>query len=326
MEFKMIRFIPGLMLLAGIATSAQTPTPANAVKVTKLIFSVANLDKSVAFYRALGLQTEGQIGRPQPAPPFVLQMVGVPKGTTFRNAMLNFPGADIALELTEFSSMELHPGKPRIQDPGAALLIVVVRNIDGVLDRVKSAGAMVVTPGGAPLRNEAKGRAVTVCDPDGFYVAIVQPDDLPAGNDSVVSARWATTVQDADKTAAYISQLGFETKLSKWDGEDPALKAFGTPGSQYRARSVQVPDFSLRWSFYEWKDVDRKSVKLRIPDPGSPAIGLEVRDLDAAEATIKAAGGAVITPGGSVQTPGGDKLGFVRDPNGVLVELAQPKK
>jgi hypothetical protein len=34
----------------------------------------------------------------------------------------------------------------------------------------------------------------------------------------------------------------------------------------------------------------------------------------------------VITPGGSVQTPGGDKLGFVRDPNGVLVELAQPKK
>ncbi len=123
-------------------------------------------------------------------------------------------------------------------------------------------------------------------------------------------------------TAAYVSQLGFETKLSKWDGKDPALKAFGTPGSQYRSRSVQVPDFSLRWSFYEWKGIDRKPWKLRIPDPGSPAVGVEVRDIDAAVATIKAAGGTVITPGGSVPLPGGGKLGFVRDPNGVLIELA----
>jgi catechol 2,3-dioxygenase-like lactoylglutathione lyase family enzyme len=321
----MTRFLPGLMLLAGVAASAQTPTPANAVKVTKLIFSVANLDKSVAFYRALGLRIQGQVGQPQPVPPFVAQMVDVPKGTRFRNAMLNFPGADIALELTEFSGMELRPGKPRIQDPGAALLIVVVRNIDGALEHVKGAAATVVTPGGAPLRNESKGRAVMVRDPDGFYVAIVQPDDLPAGSDAVVSARWATTVEDAGKTAAYVGQLGFETKLSKWDGEDPALKAFGTPGSQYRARSAQVPDFSLRWSFYEWKDIDRKPVKLRIPDPGSPAIGVEVRDLDAAVAAIKAAGGSGITPGGSIQLPGaGGKLGFVRDPGGVLIELAQP--
>ncbi len=143
MEYRLNRLLLGLTL-AIVPALAQT----NAVKVTKLIFSVANLDKSVAFYRALGLRTEGQIGAPQPAPPFVLQMVGVPAGTRFRNAMLNFPGADVELELTEFSGMELHPGKPRIQDSGAALLIVVVRKIDAVLDRVKSAGATVVTPGG----------------------------------------------------------------------------------------------------------------------------------------------------------------------------------
>ena len=57
-------------------------------------------------------------------------------------------------------------------------------------------------------------------------------------------------------------------------------------------------------------------------DPGAPAIGLQVRDIDAAIAAMKAAGGSSITQGGSVKL-GSGKVGFVRDPNGLLVELAQ---
>jgi len=72
----------------------------------------------------------------------------------------------------------------------------------------------------------------------------------------------------------------------------------------------------------EFKGVDRKPYMPRIPDPGAPAIGLQVRDMDAAIAGVKAAGGSSVTQGGNVKL-GNGKVGFLRDPNGLLVELAQ---
>jgi predicted enzyme related to lactoylglutathione lyase len=73
----------------------------------------------------------------------------------------------------------------------------------------------------------------------------------------------------------------------------------------------------------EFKGVDRKPYTPRIPDPGAPAIGLQVRDIDPAIAAVKAGGGSSITPGGYSKL-GIGKVGFVRDPSGILVELAQP--
>lgn len=78
----------------------------------------------------------------------------------------------------------------------------------------------------------------------------------------------------------------------------------------------------LSWTFFEFKNVDRKSYTARIPDPGAPAIGLQVRDIDVAIAAGKAAGGSSVTVGGSVKL-GSGKVGFVRDPNGLLIEIAQ---
>jgi predicted enzyme related to lactoylglutathione lyase len=314
-------------VLAGAAPAQSPVPPPNAVKVTKLILSVADLDRSVAFYRALGFQTESPVGTSQPLPDFVLKLVDVFPGTRFRNAMMKFPGGDFELELTEFRGIELHPAKPRIQDPGAALLIAQVRDVGAVLTRVKSTGASVVTPGGASIRNEqAEVRAAAVRDPDGLYVAIVKPDSLPAGDDRfVISARWANVVEDVDANPRYLSALGFATKLTQWDAANPSLTILGVAGSKYRSRGAELPDSSVRLSFYEWKGVDRKSVHPRIPDPGSPAIGIEVRDLEAAETAIKSAGGSVITQGGSIQLPSGDRLAFLRDPGGVLIELTQKK-
>lgn len=46
--------------------------------------------------------------------------------------------------------------------------------------------------------------------------------------------------------------------------------------------------------------------------------------VSAAAAAFKAAGGSVITQGGSIQLPNGDRIAFMRDPSGILVEVAQP--
>ena len=58
-----------------------------------------------------------------------------------------------------------------------------------------------------------------------------------------------------------------------------------------------------------------------IPVPGNKIIEeYQVHDIDAAIAAVKATGGSSVTIGGSVKL-GNGKVGFVRDPNGLLVEL-----
>jgi predicted enzyme related to lactoylglutathione lyase len=65
----------------------------------------------------------------------------------------------------------------------------------------------------------------------------------------------------------------------------------------------------------------------RIQDPGSTRIQLQVRDVDAAIAAIKQAGGTVQTAGGkSMDLPAGPntiKVAVVRDPNDLNVVLIQ---
>jgi catechol 2,3-dioxygenase-like lactoylglutathione lyase family enzyme len=325
----MRRLTLSLLLVTGLAGASfgeSVGTP-NAVKLTKYILGVSDLEKSVAFYRALGIElaSPAMIGKPQALPEFLTKLVDVPAGAKFRNAMMKIPGADFALELTEFTGMEVHPARPRIQDPGASLLFLRVRDVDGALSAAKSAGANVVTPGGLPLRNEkTKTRAVAVIDPDGFYTVLAQPETLPsASGPPVIEARWASVVSDTGLSHIYTAPFGF--KMNSGDfGADPFLAVVGAAGTQYRKSVVQTsPNLNL-WSFYEWKGIDRKPYRLRIPDPGAPAIGLEVRDLDAAAAAFKVAGGSMVTQGGSIQLPNGDKLAFMRDPSGILVEIAQP--
>jgi catechol 2,3-dioxygenase-like lactoylglutathione lyase family enzyme len=321
-----------LMVLGAMGASlAQTNTAPNAVKLTKYILGVADLDKSVTFYQALGIELDGKVGQPQPLPDFLLKLVDVPKGTKFRNAMMKIPGADFALELTEFTGMELHPGRERIQDPGATLLILDVRSLSTALTAAKTLGSEVVTIGGAPVAvrfNGREGRAITVKDPDGFYIEIGQPPDpLPtttaAANSNIIGGWFASIVEDTEKSAGiYRDRFGFAARIGNWTSLD--MENAGTPGAHRRAADLTVPGTTLRWRLLEWKDIDRKSYRLRIPDPGAPAIGLEVRDLDAAAAAFKAAGGSVITQGGSIQLPNGGKVAFMRDPNGILVEVAQP--
>lgn len=319
-----------LSLLLGIGSSAlsfaQTAAPPNAVRLTKYILGVADLDKSVAFYRALGIELDGKISQPQPLPDFLLKLVDVPKGTQFRNAMMKIPGADFALELTEFTGMELHPGRPRAQDPGASVLILTVRDLDAALAAAKKAGATIGSTDGSPVRL-GTDPAILVRDPDGFGVGLRRQESVPATAPAtnVVAARFNFIVGDAEKAANfYRSKFGFDASLEPWDSREQRLKFNGTPGAQVRQARAVIPGTKLAWSFVELKGIDRKPYTLRIPDPGAPAVGLQVRDLDAAAGVFKSAGGSVITQGGGIQLPSGDKLAFMRDPSGILVEVAQP--
>ena len=247
----------------------------------------------------------------------------VPPGTKFRNMMLKIPNAEFPIEVTEFTGMDVRPAKPRIQDPGASLLVLDVDDVDAALATAKKAGGEVVTTGGSPVkRASGPGRVVTLRDPDGYYVELAQTTDKASGSGKVIGATFGSmVVQSSEKAAAfYRDHFGFAVKTTAWSPNFDAN--LGTPGAQVQTAEVTVPGTTLSWRFIEFKGVDRKPYTPRIPDPGAPAIGLQVRDIDAAIAAVKAAGGSSVTQGGNVKL-GNGKVGFVRDPSGILVELAQ---
>lgn len=335
--------LTSFILNAAIGTFVGAPAKGaetgdtNGLRLTKYILGVENLDKSYAFYHALGAELNGAsaLGQPATLPDMLLKLVDVAPGTKFRNAMLKIPGADFAIEMTEFSNMDLHPGKPRPYDPGAAVLILTVRDIDAALATAKKAGGEIATAGGEPLGIGANGgtRAIFVKDPDSYYVEFVQPNPLPVtttpASSNVIGARFAMVVADSEKAAQfYHDRFGLTAKMNAWTSNESFLKLAGLTSGQLRNSIVTVPGSALAWTFIEFKTSGLKPYTLRIPDPGAPAIGLEVRDLDAATAAMKTAGGSVITVDGRMKPPDGGGVAFTRDPNGILVELAQsaPKK
>jgi catechol 2,3-dioxygenase-like lactoylglutathione lyase family enzyme len=332
--------IAAAMLTAG-ALFAQTGTqesPGAATGVRAIIHSVADLDKTVGFYRdGLGLELAGPGGKPAttlPAPRALdesLSKFTATHGAKFRNATFKIPGAKFDLELTEFTGTDRKNVQPHMQDPGAATLVLIVRDVDAALAGVNKTGGSVLSIGGQPKKvggENSKSRSVFVRDPDGFLLelAAIQPpppSDAPASS-NVLGGRIAITIDNTDQTLKfYHDVLGFETK--------PAAAAFATDktiaslidaeGAQWRISTAKIPGSPVEWEFLEFKGVARTPFRLGIPDIGSPAVSVHVKDVNAAIEAVKAGGGSVLTTGGQAVKLGNGIGVFVRDPNGLVIEL-----
>jgi catechol 2,3-dioxygenase-like lactoylglutathione lyase family enzyme len=328
------------MLTAG-ALFAQTGTqesPGAATGVRAIIHSVADLDKTVSFYRdGLGLEMAGPGGKPAgtlAAPRALdesLSKFTATHGAKFRNATFKIPGAKFDLELTEFTDTPRKNVQPHMQDPGAATLVLTVRDVDAALAGVNKSGGSVLSIGGQPRKvggENSKSRSVFVRDPDGFMLELagIQPvpaSDAPASS-NVTGGRIGVTIENTDQTLKfYHDVLGFETK--------PAPAAFATDktiaslidaeGAQWRISSAKIPGTAVDWEFLEFKGVARKPFHLAVPDIGSPAVSVQVKDVKAAIEAVKAGGGSTVTIGGQPVKLGNSIGIFVRDPNGLLIEL-----
>ena len=126
---------------------------------------------------------------------------------TFRSAFLKIPGADFQFEFTEFASLTRQAIRPKMQDPGASLLVLRVRKLAKSIDIARQRGADIVTLGGAPLGigPEGKTRIIFLRDPEGYYLELVEAASplaagAPAGN--IVGASFASVVADAGKRAS----------------------------------------------------------------------------------------------------------------------------
>jgi catechol 2,3-dioxygenase-like lactoylglutathione lyase family enzyme len=333
----------GLMfsLLTAGAMFAQTGTeesPGAATGVRAMIHSVADLDKTVGFYRdGLGLEMSGPGGKPATtlsAPRALdesLSKFTATHGAKFRNATFKIPGAKFDLELTEFTDTPRKDVHPHMQDPGAGTLVLTVRDVDAALAGVNKSGGSVLSIGGQPMKvgpENSKSRSVFVRDPDGFMLELAgiqptPPSDAPASS-NVTGGHIGITVQSIDQTLKfYHDVLGFETKPAPaaFDTNKTIATLIDAEGAQWRISTAKIPGSSVQWEFLEFKGVQRTPFRLAVPDIGSPAVSVMVKDVNAALEAVKAGGGSVVTAGGQPVKLGPAIGIFVRDPNGFLIEL-----
>jgi catechol 2,3-dioxygenase-like lactoylglutathione lyase family enzyme len=220
-----------------------------------------------------------------------------------------------------------------MQDPGTVMLMVVVRDINATLARLKKLGAPIVTTGGAPVLVQGV-LAVVVKDPAGHFVQLVQPSGAPpaleGSNANIIGVRVRHTVENLERSLAlYRDGLGLQgsSQVPPYFGEPTVLDLLGLPRDvQYRFTMLTVPTSGLGIELIEFQNAHH-AAPARLADPGSTRLQLRVADIDAAVAALTKAGGTFISTGGKpLDLPAGNttlKVGIVRDPDDLFLVLIQ---
>jgi catechol 2,3-dioxygenase-like lactoylglutathione lyase family enzyme len=141
-------------------------------------FTVADLDRSVAFYRdLLGFEL---VHTQEQDNAYTRRLVGLPDAA-LRVAQLAVPGQPRGisthdLELVEYVRPKGIRGERRICDPGEAHLAIAVEDAVGMYERLSAAGVRFVSsPNAITAGVNEGGYACYFLDPDAIVLELLQP-------------------------------------------------------------------------------------------------------------------------------------------------------
>jgi hypothetical protein len=176
----LLSFIAALDLTA--AAQAPTPNPTNKTGVIGLmhaIHSTNDVEKTLAFYQTV-FALNGQVRGFDPKGPRILTNSPT---ASLRVAMTQLRGG-FNFELTQFGDLERQMNKqPDIQDPGAPMMKILVRNLDEVVANAKKVNAPIISKGAMAVTATTpigSAKAIIMRDPDGYFVEAIQatPADI----------------------------------------------------------------------------------------------------------------------------------------------------
>jgi catechol 2,3-dioxygenase-like lactoylglutathione lyase family enzyme len=251
-------------------------------------------------------------------------------GARERHQSARVPNTRVTVELMEVQDVEHKTVPLRVQDPGAATLVFMVRDLDGLLARATQAGASVATPGGRPVTLAEGGRAILLRDIDGRFVELRQPATgagAPPAPGDISDMRLSIAVNDlAATTRVYRDVLGFTVEAETGFSSDAVVQALtGLSKAQVRRNRVQAPGSALWIELVEFKGVERTPINVRIQDRGAARLQLRAQNLDALVADMKRAGLKVVSNGGvAVPIPPNLKGALVADPNNFFLTPFAP--
>jgi catechol 2,3-dioxygenase-like lactoylglutathione lyase family enzyme len=281
----LVRAIAAL-ILAGSLVGAQT----KGLVIDSGAFTVfvENLDRSLAFYRdVLDMDVQQRSAR--------------------------VAGIRTTVEVREIQQVEPKTAQLRIQDPGNATLVLMVRNVDATLARVTKAGYPVVTAGGTPVALDDGTRAVVVRDVDNRFIELRQPPSIPASAPAhnIVDIHVMLTVADLPRTTqVYRDVFGFtvEGERTAFVPDRPTQLLSGLKDAKARWARARARDSQMWLEFIEFNGVDRRPL-----DRGATRLQLRTQGIEAVVEAARRAGLRIDTQGG--------KEPLIADPNNFLVSL-----
>jgi catechol 2,3-dioxygenase-like lactoylglutathione lyase family enzyme len=298
---------------------------------------VADLDRSARFYRdVLGFE----LTPTQPASPTIawdtstalLKVYGTPRAK-LRSVVAHLPNERCGIELVEFGGIARTAVHRRIQDHGAIVMILIVRDIDALFGRVAQSRARVITTGGRPIA-VGNTRAVTIEDPDGHFIELAQfartPETTVPESSNVIGIRLRVAVHDTDAAMDfYRNALGLTFQTADFVKNEAVMRMVGLARSgEFRVSTVSIPSSPLLLELMEFRGVPRGVPKsARIQDPGSCHLQLIVADVDATVAALKEARAPIASAGRTPidMTVAGDRwrLAAGKEPENLFLILQQ---
>lgn len=311
---------------------------------------VSDLDKSVAFYKALGFAPVEGVNSAWRNDEVFNRIHGT-KGVESRMAKFtlnsNISGKPFTLYLREFRGIQRRNvmGGKTAWEPGATHIDLTVPDAQALWAQLKAAGMLWPRSWEGklvPLPGQTKYTMAYITDPDGMDVEIVdqhpampatatqpaRPADPPGFN------HIGLVVLDSGKAKAFYGGLlgeQFPNVESPWLGNDFMNAAVGGHDNVVRifngtfAESAD-PNARIRLEIVEYQNRKKPVEPYSITDIGVNYVGFEVAGLDAFVARLKAAGIPIVSDG-IVTMAGGYRVALVRDPDvGAFIELFERPK
>jgi catechol 2,3-dioxygenase-like lactoylglutathione lyase family enzyme len=163
----------GFIVMAAQQASVPADAPATGNVVGAMMgLTVENMDTAMRFWRdMLGFELAGD-----PAfssNPATLDLMGVPKGGSFRAVSGVVPGSKARIQMLEFKGVPRKPFSLRVPDPGASGMAIRVADIGGLLAKMKASGVRVISKNGELVNWSPTLRNVFVKDPGGLNIELV---------------------------------------------------------------------------------------------------------------------------------------------------------
>ena len=167
---------PDGYIVEAIQATAPADAPAGNVIGSIMGETIGDLDASMKFWHGtMGLEPSGD--HTFSTDSAMLDLMGLPKGASFRTVTGMIPGSKARIEFTEFKGMSRKPFSLRVTDPGASGMAIRVAHIAALLPRLKAEGIRILSRDGELVVWSETVRNVFVKDPDGLNLELVGDAD-----------------------------------------------------------------------------------------------------------------------------------------------------
>ena len=248
-------------------------------------------------------------------------------GAYYRIATFRIPGTDARLRLYELINNQ---GIVRLRgarqsaiptERGSVMLRLPVADLEPISTAIaRTLLGDVLTPAHAAGTDP---RSLTVRDEDGFLLQFVQPSpNGGAGGTRASSAAIVLTAANAEeKLRFYRDLLGLSVQIGEW--EHPS----GAGQSRLRRSVAVVPGADVPIEIHEYDGLHRKRFfPASVGQAGVGWMQLLVRDIDALMKTFARERVRIVSTGLQPVTFDDSRRVVVRDPDGVFVELIEPRE